>query len=218
MAEVEVTAPDRPGWGSSPAPEHYRRTSIAEQATAILASLDDPDEGADPLSILGEGLGAVVALEIAVSRPDGVAAVAMIDPPVLGLLTGATEGVSADGELVRESVESGGPEAAYELFLTGGLETLGSGAARLGDLADRGPLAPRSFLVELPAVPDWSLDPARFRDLEARVLLISVGDSPRLLREAANSLVGRIPKAERLELEATGIEATGEAFSLLLAA
>ncbi|MFM8518864.1 MAG: alpha/beta fold hydrolase [Solirubrobacterales bacterium] len=213
-----MTAPDRPGWGSSPAPEHYRRTSIAEQATAILASLDSPDEVGEPFSILGEGLGAVVALEIALSRPNGVAAVAMIDPPILGLLTGATEGVSADGELVREAVESGGPEAAYELFLSGDLETLGAGAGRLGELADHGSVAPRSFLVELPAVPDWPLDPARFKEIEARVLLISVGDSPLLLREAADSVVGRIPGAERLELVALGVEATGEAFSLLVEA
>ena len=48
------------------------------------------------------------------------------------------------------------------------------------------------------------------------MLLISVSDSPPLLREAADSLVGRIPTAERLELEATGVEATGEAFSLLV--
>lgn len=211
-----MLAPDRQGWGSSPSPEDYRRTSIAEQAIAVLASIDGMPGGSGSLAVVGEGLGAVVALEIALSRPDLVSAVAMIDPTILGLLTGATEGVSTDGELVREAVESGGPEAAYRLFLSGGLETLGAGAGRLGGLADHGPLAPRSFLVELPAVPAWPLDPARFEDLEARVLLVSVGDSPELLREAANSLIERVPGAERFDLAATGAEATGEVFSLLL--
>lgn len=214
--EVTVLAPDRQGWGSSPAPEDYRRTSIAEQAIAVLASIEGMPHGSGSLAVLGEGLGAVVALEIALSRPDLVSTVGMIDPTILGLLTGATEGVSTDGELVREAVESGGAEAAYRLFLSGGLETLGAGAGRLGELADRGPLAPRSFLVELPAVPAWSLDPARFDDLQARVLLVSLGDSPELLREAADSLVERVPRAERFDLAATGAEALGEVFSLLL--
>lgn len=166
--------------------------------------------------IVGEGLGAVVGLELALSRPEEFGAVAMIDPPVLGLMPEATAGVSTDTEMVRGAVERGGPDAAYELFLAGDLETLGAGAGRLGGLADRGPAAPRSFLVELPAVPAWSLEPDRFSRLRARVLLISVGDSPEILRRAADTLVERIPGAERRRLEVTGPEASVEAMSLVV--
>ena len=210
---ARVTAPDRPGWGLTPAPEDYRRTSIAEQATAVSACLPaDPDSAA---LVVGEGLGGVVGLEVALARPDQVAAVAMIDPPIFGLLTDATPGVSIDTERVREAVELGGPAAAYELFLAGDLTTLGAGAERLAQLADRGPAAPRTFLVELPAVPAWSLEPERFRRLEAPVLIASAADSPEILRQAADSVVDRIPGAERLDLASAGPSAAVEALSVI---
>ena len=212
-----MTAPDRPGWGESPAPEDYRRTSIAEQATFGAAAIPRSERGPGTL-IVGEGFGAVVGLEIALARPDEVAAVAMIDPPVLGLLPAATAGVSTDTEIVRETVERKGPEAAYEVFLAGGLHTLGAGAERLGALADRRAEAARSFLVELPAVPGWSLDPERFTRLDSLVFLVSLADSPDLLREAADSLLGRIPGARRLELESSGPDASVEALAALVAA
>jgi len=158
----------------------------------------------------------VVGLEIALSRPDEVVAVVMIDPPVLGLMTGATAGVSTDTELVRQAAERGGPDTAYEMYLAGELHTLGAGASRIGELADEGPEAARSFLVELPAVPAWSLDPDRFRRLDSKVFLVSVGDSPDLLRRAADTLVERIPGAERRELDSTGPGASVEALSLLV--
>jgi hypothetical protein len=89
-------------------------------------------------------------------------------------------------------------------------------AAAIGELADEGPEAGRSFLVELPAVPAWSLDPDRFRRLDSKVFLVSVGDSPDLLRRAADTLVERIPGAERRELDSTGPGASVEALSLLV--
>ena len=157
----------------------------------------------------------MVGLEVALARPDRVAAVAMIDPPIFGLLTDATPGVSIDTERVREAVEQGGPAAAYELFLAGDLTTLGAGAERLGRLADRGPGAPRSFLVELPAVPAWSLEPERFRRLEAPVSIASAPDSPAILRRAADSVVDRIPGARRLDLASAGPAAAVEALQAI---
>ena len=157
----------------------------------------------------------MVGLEVALARPEQVAAVAMIDPPIFGLLTDATPGVSIDTERVREAVDEGGPEAAYELFLAGDLTTLGAGADRLAGLADRGPAAPRSFLVELPAIPAWSLEPERFRRLKAPVLIASTADSPTILRRAADSVVDRIPGARRRDLAATGPAAAVEALSAI---
>ncbi len=206
-----MTAADRPGWGLSPAPEDYRRTSVAEQATALAPFLS---AGAETV-IVGEGLGGVVGLEIALSIPGEVGPVAMIDPPVFGLLTDATPGVSTDTERIREAVERDGPAAAYELFLTGGLPTLGAGAERLGELADHGPGSARTFLVEIPAVPAWPLDPDRFRRLRVPVLLLSTADSPSLLRRAADSLVDRIPDATRHDLTEVGPSAAAGALSLL---
>ena len=60
---ARVIAYDRRGYGGSGAPEPYARTTVEEQAedaAAVLAALD-----AVPAVIAGEGVGALVALDLA---------------------------------------------------------------------------------------------------------------------------------------------------------
>lgn len=183
---------DRRGWGRSPAGPDYRRTSIAEQAIEAAAVLRDhsPDR---PATVVGLGLGGVVALELALAEPEAVAAAVMVEPPVLGPIRAATEGMSADAEAIREAAATGGEEAAYEIFLGGALPTLGAGAARFALWADRNPDAARAFLVELPAVPGWPLDPIRLAALEAEVTVAVCPSTPDILLSAADALEQRIP-------------------------
>src|ERR1700757_4440441 len=59
---------DRRGWGESGVPEDYGRTTVEEQsedAAALLESLD-----ARPAVVCGAGVGAVVALDLMLRRPD----------------------------------------------------------------------------------------------------------------------------------------------------
>ncbi len=168
----------------------------------MLRSLD-----AGPATVIGLGFGAVVGLELALAEPDLVARVLMVEPPVFGALSEATEGMSADVEAIRVAAEEGGEEAAYELYLAGELHTLGCGAERYADQADRGPAAARSFLVELPAVPAWPLDPVRLATLEAEVTVVTLPSTPDLLRRAAEAVSDRVPGAETLHSNRDGVQA-----------
>ena len=205
-----VTIVDRTGWGESPSPEDYRKTSIAEQAISIAGAVAGALD-AGSLTVAGVGFGAVVAFEIGIANPGPVDRVVMVDPPLFGTLPEATAGVSTDVELIRSTVEEGGEAAAYELFLDGGLTTLGAGGERLAPYAFRGPGAPRSFLVELPAVPAWPLDPSRLSGLSARVTVASTPTAPPILRDAAAAFTARLEDADLIGLESDGPPAVAEA-------
>ena len=85
---------DRRGWGASSAPDGYQRTTIEEQsedAAVLIESL-----GAGLAVLCGAGIGAVIALDLLLRRPELVAGAVLIEPPMLGLLPQATEALSAD--------------------------------------------------------------------------------------------------------------------------
>lgn len=157
--------------------------------------------------MIGLGFGAVVALELALADPDLVARAFLIEPPVFGSLSAATGGMSADVEAIRVAAAEGGEEAAYELFLSGGLHTLGLGAERFADRADRGPTAARAFLVETPAVPAWPLDPVRLVNLEAEVTVVTLPSTPPLLARASETVADRVPGAATIHSSRDGIAA-----------
>ena len=134
----------------------------------------------------------------AVAEPGLVNSASAIEPPVFGLMPGATEGISHDVEMMRAAAQEGGREAAWELFVTGELLTLGAGADRFESVADRGPAAPVSLLAEIPAVPAWPIDRERIDEAGARLKILTVSSTPPILIEAANSLAARLEHAERV--------------------
>jgi pimeloyl-ACP methyl ester carboxylesterase len=207
-ASWRLITPDRRGWGESIPADEYRRTSIPEQSIEISALLRELGTGA--VTVIGLGFGAVIALEMALSEPDLVDRAFLVEPPVFGALSAATAGMSADVEVIRAAADEGGEEAAYELFLAGELRTLGIGAERFADYADRGPTAARAFLVEIPAVPAWSLDPVRLAGLEAEITVVTLPSTPTLLKLAARALGDRVPGAELMPANRDGIEAIPE--------
>lgn len=203
--EWRLITVDRRGWGKSIPADEYRRTSIAEQSIEIASILRELEPG--PVTAIGIGLGGVVCLEMALADPDLVARTLLIEPPVFGAISAATEGMSADVDQIRLAASEGGEEAAYELFLSGGLPTLGAGAERFATSADRGRHAARAFLVELPAVPSWPLDPLRLATLEAEVTVVTLPSTPELLRHAADAVTDRVPGAESVRSSRDGMDA-----------
>ncbi|MGB0119544.1 MAG: alpha/beta hydrolase [Solirubrobacterales bacterium] len=199
---------DRRGWGRSSDFSEYSRTSIAEQAIEARGLLRDLD--VTGVTVLGVGFGAVVALELVLSDPDLFREAILVEPPLFGLVTAATGGMSADVVEIRNAAEEGGKQAAYELFLDGQLNTLGCGARRLGARADRGPAAAHSFLVELPAVPAWPIDPQRLAAIETDVVVATMPSTPPLLMKAAEGINPRIPGSDRIETVRDGDEALTE--------
>jgi pimeloyl-ACP methyl ester carboxylesterase len=194
---------DRFGWGGSQAPGELRKTSIAEQAIDAAGVLRS--QGESRAEVLGAGFGAVVALELSLAEPELIERVVMLEPPLFDTLPDATEGMSRDVAAIREAAEQGGRDAVWDLFLEGGLPTLGAGAARPGQAGiGAGSEAADALLAELPAVPAWPLDPVRVSAAEPAVTVATTPSTPELLERAANALTPRIPGALRVRSSASG--------------
>jgi pimeloyl-ACP methyl ester carboxylesterase len=120
---------DRRGWGASSAPPGYQRTTIEEQsedAAVLIESL-----GAGPALLCGAGIGAVIALDLSLRRPELVAGSVLVEPDALALLPEATVALSDDRQALEAAVAERGAEGAVALYLSGRLSALGAGLDRL---------------------------------------------------------------------------------------
>jgi pimeloyl-ACP methyl ester carboxylesterase len=195
--EARLIAFDRPGWGASPASETYVRTTVGEQASVAASVLGD--RGAGPAVVCGAGLGAVVALELAIHSPDVVVGTVLVEPPLLAFVPEATEALSTAADLVREAVADGGREEALARFMTGGLGALSAGAERIPEQA-RDRRAAQALFAELAAVPAWEV-PLAALAVEAKPSAVVVGaDTPELHRRAAEGLARALAHSELREL------------------
>ncbi len=218
--DARVAAYDRRGWGSSGAPPDYRRTTISEQAGDAEGVLDEL--AAEQAILCGAGIGAVIALELAVRRPELVAAAILIEPPLFALIPEATGPIGTDVEAIRRTtVESGarlgedaepseaavtGARAALELYLSGGLAVLGAGAERIPpDLRQSDGASPFALFAEVAAMSAWTLPLAQFPTLPMPVTVVVAGSTPPFVRRAAEALAPRLPGADLRELSAAGL-------------
>jgi pimeloyl-ACP methyl ester carboxylesterase len=210
---ARTIALDRRGWGGSGAPNHYGATTVEEQAADAAAVLEAVD--AHPAQACGAGLGAVVALELLLRHRDLVRAAVLVEPPLFALLPQATEGIAADREALSAAVQRGGPEAAVDLYLAGGLSHLGPGAERIPEpIAAAARERPLSLFAELGAVPAWSLRSAEMAALEAPSRIVVGPSTPDLLRSAAGQLASRLGASELVEVAGRGLPHVGGAAEL----
>lgn len=201
---VRTIALDRRGWGASGAPEEYVATTIEEQAADAVALMREL--GDEPAVVCGAGLGAVVALELLLRHGDLARAAALVEPPLLAFLPEATEGIGADRQAIADAVSAGGPGAAVELYLAGGLPGLGAGAERIpAEIRAAASQRPLSLFAELGAVPAWSLRSAEMQALEAPARVVVGGATPRLLRTACERLTPRLGEGELVDLGGDGL-------------
>lgn len=194
-----VIAYDRRGWGESTAPDGYRRTTVEEQSEDAVALLErlEPAEAI----VCGAGLGAVIALDLLLRRPELVAGTILIEPPLLQLLPAATEQLSADRRAL-EAAAGEGREAIVELYLSGGLGAMAAGAARLPDrLTQPARERPVSLIAELGAVAAWPTPLPQLASAERPSIILTAGSSPPLLREASAALAARLAKSDARELD-----------------
>jgi pimeloyl-ACP methyl ester carboxylesterase len=210
---ARTIAPDRRGWGGSGVPDQYVATTVQEQGADADALLREIDAG--PSIVCGSGLGAVVALELLLRHRDLARAAVLVEPPLLALLPEATEGLAADRQRIAEVVRQGGPEAAIDLYLGGGLSHLGAGAERIPDaVGAEARKRPLSLFAELGAVPAWSLQMAQMRALETPSRIVVSASTPPLLRAASAQLGKRIGASEQVELAGDGLPQVGAASEL----
>ncbi len=113
--QCRVVTYDRRGNSRSPQPEGWDSTSIKEQvddAAGLLELLD-----ASPALVYGTSVGAIVALELALARPDLVSGVALHEMPLFSILAEPGPVAAAIGEIIEPAFARGGPDAALEAFL-----------------------------------------------------------------------------------------------------
>ena len=204
---------DRRGWGSSEVPPAYSRTTIEEQsedAAGLLQAL-----GAEPALLCGAGLGAVAALDLLLRCPQLVSGALLVEPPLLAFVPGATEGLSADRVAIEEAIRDGGPGAALDLYLSGGLPFLGAGAERIpAEISGAARERPLSLFAELGAVAAWSLRPDELGAVERPARIVVSPLTPPPLRVAAEQLSERLRGSQIVEVGGEGLPQIGSAEEL----
>lgn len=189
---------DRRGWGDSSAPEGYRRTTVEEQsedAAALIESLD-----AAPAVVVGAGIGAMVALDLLLRRPELIAATSLVEPPVLQLVPTATEALSDDQR--RLEMAAGTGENIIELYLSGALPALGAGVSRLPDeLITAAQERPASVIAELGISSGWRAPLPRLAAAEHPAAIVTAPSTPPLLRDASAALVERLAGGSTREVD-----------------
>jgi pimeloyl-ACP methyl ester carboxylesterase len=190
---------DRRGWGASSAPDDYRRTTIEEQsedAASLIEAL-----AAAPAVLCGAGIGAVIALDLLLRRPELLAGAVLVEPILLQLIPEANEAL-ADDRRALERIAAEGREAVVDLYLSGGLAALGAGAGRLpAALGAPARERPTSLLAELGAATTWSLPPGRLRAATRRSVIVTSAATPPLLVDAAGALASRLRSSEERRVD-----------------
>jgi pimeloyl-ACP methyl ester carboxylesterase len=188
---------DRRGWGSSTAPDNYRRTTVEEQSEDAAALIEALEAG--PVIACGAGIGAVLALDLLLRRPELIAGAVLVEPPLLQLLPVATEALSEDR--VRLEVATTAGESVIDLFLSGGLAALGPGVARLPEVV-RSPARAHgaALIAELGLATGWRLPLPSLAAAEAPSVVLTATSTPPLLRDTSTALAQHLRRSEHREL------------------
>jgi pimeloyl-ACP methyl ester carboxylesterase len=197
---ARVIAYDRRGWGSSTIPNGYQRTTIEEQSEDLASLIEST--GAAPAMLCGAGIGAVIALDLLLRRPEIVSGAVLIEPPLLGLIPAATEVLSDDRVRLREALAVGGTDEAVNLLLSGALEALGPGIGRLSAEAtssarDR----PAVLFAELGSTAAWATPLSRLGQATRPSVIVISGSTPPLLRQASAALSDHLRASSERELD-----------------
>jgi pimeloyl-ACP methyl ester carboxylesterase len=189
---------DRRGWGATSAPEGYRRTTIEEQSEDAVDLLEAAE--AAPAVIAGAGVGAMIALDLLLRRPDLITGTLLVEPPILQLLPMATEMLSQDRR--RLEVAAGAGENVIELYLSGALPALGAGVNRLPEpLLAAARERPASVIAEMGIATGWPTPLPRLASAERPSVIVTALSTPPLLRDAAAALADRLADASLTEVD-----------------
>jgi pimeloyl-ACP methyl ester carboxylesterase len=197
-AEARAISYDRRGWGESSAPQDYRRTTVEEQSEDASALLESAV--AAPAVIAGAGVGAMVALDLLLRRPDLVAGTLLVEPPVLQLIPTATEALSQDQRRLEIAAAAG--EDVIDLYLSGGLPTLGAEVIRLPEpMIAIARERPASLVAEMGIAAGWRMPLPSLASAERPSAIVTAASTPPLLRDVAVALADRLAHAWATEVD-----------------
>jgi pimeloyl-ACP methyl ester carboxylesterase len=189
---------DRRGWGDSTAPEGYRRTTVEEQSEDAVALIGSA--GAAAAVIAGAGVGALVALDLLLRRPDLVEGTVLVEPPILQLLPVATEALSEDRRRLESAAATGG--SVLDLYLSGGLPSLGAEVLRLPEEAIAAARRrPASVVAEMGIGTAWRVPLPGLAAVQRPSVIVTAASTPRLVRDASSALSGKLASAAVREVD-----------------
>ncbi len=202
-----VMIPHRPGYGRSQAlssEEQAGAASLAAEAQAIADLLEAKSH------IVGFSYGGLVALALAADHPEFVSSLAVIEPPLYGLLRGdpAAEDLIRKLQPVYAAARRLSPEEFYYAFLQG-----------LGQKADPAvPLSPERRQAALAAateVPPWNVELPLTMLAAAPFPKLVLSGSWNLLNERVCDTLARNIAAMREVIPGAGhgVQRTGQPFN-----
>jgi pimeloyl-ACP methyl ester carboxylesterase len=185
----KVITYDRRGNSRSPSPAGWTATTVEEQADDAAALLEAL--GVPAASLYGHSIGAPIALDLALRRPEIVDAVILHDPALMSVLADPDAVLAVVGPLVQEAMQAGGPAAAADAFyrfaVGGAVEAL-EPATYERMKADGAVL----FGVEFQILSGWGVDEEALGRTRVPMLLLAGAESPPFFREAAEWLAARL--------------------------
>ena len=185
-AGARAVAYDRRGYGASGSPEPYAATTVQEQAedaAALLRGLE-----AVPALVVGDGFGALVALDLLVRHPGLVRAAVLANPPLLAFVPEATEVLAAQRRALEEALREGGPGRAVEAWLGGRLP---------GPALARARAAHRGFFADYAGLASWSVTRAALRSIAVPLAVVTSSVAPSHVVAAADALEHFVPDVRR---------------------
>jgi pimeloyl-ACP methyl ester carboxylesterase len=185
-AGARAIAYDRRGYGSSGAPEPYAATTVQEQAQDAAALLERLD--AAPALLVGDGFGALVALELLVRRASLATGAVLADLPLFAFVPAATEALAAQRELLEQALREGGPPAAVQAWL---------GDAAGAVARERASTWQRGFFADYAGQASWSPARRELRAIDLPVALVTGPASPPHTVAAADAAAALLPAARR---------------------
>jgi pimeloyl-ACP methyl ester carboxylesterase len=183
---ARAIAYDRRGYGGSGAPEPYEGTTVEEQAedaAALLRRLD-----AAPAVVAGEGLGALIALDLMKRHAGLVRAAVLADPPLFAFVPEATAALAAERGRIEEAVFAHGPEAGVEAWLDGRVA---------GEALARARAAHQAFFADYAGLASWPVTRRELRGLAQPAVVLTGPSAPAPVVAAADALATLLPAAER---------------------
>ncbi len=201
----------RRGFAGSEHPEG--KAQIADQVADCKALLEHL--GIERTHVLGHSLGGTIAIQLALTHPDLVVDLALMEPAIMGAIAKAEARNNPDAAASQEAFRAGMMEV-YKIYATGDkraalqafLETRAGEAFRgvldwlttTGEF-DQAVADADTFLeVEMPAAFAWDLSPEEAAKLTQPVLSVLGAHSPIRAQKVHEALKRWVPQTELAEL------------------
>ena len=185
----KVITYDRRGNSRSKSPNGWSSTNVSEQAddaAGLLGGL-----GIEAASVYGHSIGAPIALDLALRRPELIHTVTLHDPAMMSVLADPAAVMAVVGPVIEQGMKAGGPEAAADAFYR---FAAGSAIEALEPetyermKSDGGVL----FGVEFESLSGWRPEAGALKGNRVPALLLAGSDSPPFFVEAGEWLAQRL--------------------------